>query len=48
MECTFPVIYDGRIIEYDVSEFDELTLAYVIHSQTVFKRNTKLKAQLNK
>lgn len=29
-ERTLSVIYDGRVIEYDVSELDELTLAYAI------------------
>ena len=29
-ERTLSVIYDGRIVEYDVSELDEITLAYAI------------------
>jgi len=29
-ERTLSVIYDGRVIEYDVSELDELTLAYAV------------------
>lgn len=29
-ERTLTVIYDGRLVEYDVSELDELTLAYAI------------------
>jgi len=99
-ERTLSVIYEGRVIEYDVSELDELTiayaitihksqgsefpvvvmpvtmkhfvmlqrnliytgitrakkicvlvgttkaLAYAIHNQTVYKRNTKLKERL--
>ena len=30
VECTLSVIYDGRVVEYDVSELDEITLAYAI------------------
>ncbi len=29
-ERTLTVIYDGRLVEYDVSELDELTLAYAV------------------
>lgn len=29
-ERTLSVIYDGRVVEYDVSELDEITLAYAI------------------
>lgn len=29
-ERTLTVIYDGRLVEYDVSELDEITLAYAI------------------
>ena len=29
-ERTMTVIYDGRLVEYDVSELDELTLAYAV------------------
>ena len=29
-ERTLSVIYDGRLVEYDVSELDELTLAYAV------------------
>lgn len=30
VERTLSVIYDGRVVEYDVSELDEITLAYAI------------------
>ena len=29
-ERTLSVIYDGRVVEYDISELDEITLAYAI------------------